>query len=116
MAVPGTLTFYRGVTINLSFTYKADGIGVNLSGQTVVFHIRKTGKRINFLDVSSEGSGTLLGSTLTITNVVGGTFTIHVTDEDTSLMKFDEGTWWITLESGGNKKLIGRGAITVVVP
>lgn len=113
MAAPGTLTFNKGTTSELSFVYKASGVAVDLTGKVVVFHYLKRGATADTLALSSASAPNVNGSFLAITNAVAGAFSLKLTDEETALMTIGTGTWWISLESGGDIRLIGKGATVV---
>lgn len=107
-----TLTIYKGTTFNPLLTYTVDNVAINLTGKEVIFHVRYGNRSSDFLAVSSD-SVTTLQSTITFTNPTAGEFELLITDEETSTFRFTDGTWFLTLEDGGNSTLIGKGKLVV---
>lgn len=107
---------YRGITFSRSFTYKASGQPVNLSGKNIIFYIRQKNSTTNYLVLNSSNAPTPDGTGVTIISEPNGQFNIKVANEDTALISFDEGTWYIVLDDGVDPKRIGGGTISVLYP
>lgn len=115
MAETGTMTIYVGVTYEATYVYKADGVVVNLTGKTVVFHLLNN-KNAEVLTLSSADGANALGSIVEITSAVGGAFRLKLTDEQTATMDAMVTRWWFGLEGSGDEKLIGRAPVSVINP
>lgn len=109
-AADGTLTVYRGLSINLPWTYKnEDGTGFDLTGKTIVFKLRIDDTVHTYTDTPNT-----YGSVVTITDAVNGEFTVLVAKEETAL--FDtttNGVWWLELHTGGVAELLYKDTAIV---
>lgn len=107
---------YKGITFRPIFKFKdSDGTALPISGKIITFHISdKTG--IDILTVDSNNI-TANGSTVVITDDLNGIVEVLITDEETLLLDFDCGYWWITLTLlNGDILLRGKGSIYLKEP
>lgn len=100
-----TLTIFRGITVNLPWTWEdADGLPTDLTGMSVVFKLKHDDTVLEYTSVANTH-----GSVVTVTDAAGGEFTVLITDEETTSFEFDSGRWWLELHDGsGNIDLMWR--------
>lgn len=110
------VTIYKGVSYEKSFTYRASGLPVDLTGKIVEFHLRKRGETNDFLNFDSSEAPTSNGSQLSIISAIAGTFQLHIADEETDAFDFELGDWWIGIKEAGKVKRIGGGPVSVELP
>lgn len=106
----GTLIIYRGISVNLPFTYKNDdGTGFDLTGKTVVFKL-KFGSTVYEYTTTPNS----YGSVVTITDEVNGEFTVLVASVETLLFDLtQDGVWWLELHTGSIVDLLYRDIAVV---
>ena len=106
------INFYRGATHKVPYVFRAAGLLVDLTGKAVFFRLRnQNGKEVLYL--ASGTPANVKGSVLTITNALGGAFTVLITDEETAAFTFQNGTWEIgVIDSAGDIRFIGKGRAT----
>lgn len=99
----GTLEIYRGISVNLPWTYKnEDGTGFDLTGKTIVFKLR-FGTTIYEYTVTPNS----YGSVVTITDEANGEFTVLIAKEETLLFDLTQtGVWWLELHTGDVAELL----------
>jgi hypothetical protein len=108
--------FYRGVTFQRSFTYKAAGVPVDLTGKVIEFHFRKKDSLTDHLNIDSDTAPTANDTKVVITDAENGKFTVKVADEDITAIPFELGNWWVGLNDGVDPQRIGGGTVTVLYP
>ncbi|HXG83177.1 MAG TPA: hypothetical protein VNI84_04030 [Pyrinomonadaceae bacterium] len=112
-----TIKLERDRTFEKTLTYKAGGVGVNLTGKEIVFHVRKNESKTDYLTISTADiAANVNGSRLIYTNRTGGAFSLLLTDEETKLMRFDQGFYSFSLEYGGRKDDLSGGRLNVSNP
>lgn len=108
------LELERGRTYSKSMRRKSNGAATDLTGKTLVFHLRKDGAKTDYLTLSTDATGgNPNGSRLQYTNQAGGEFSLTLTDEETAAMRFDAGFYSFSLEYAGAKYDAGGGRVTV---
>lgn len=109
-------TLYKGTTFRPTFKFKqSDGTPLPISGKIITFYIVDSDGN-SILTVNSS-SVTPNGSTILITDDPNGIVDILITDEETSLLSFTSGNWWVTLTYlSGDVFLRGRGNIYLKEP
>lgn len=108
----GTLQFYRGTKISLTLTYTADGTPVPLDGKNVGFHIALKNDEKDFLNWFSDDGANSYGSILEITDEDAGEFAVAIEAEESALITFDNGRWYLTVDN----EVFGRGILSVDYP
>lgn len=111
------LKLQRGRTYDKTMTRKAGGVAVDLTGKTLVFHLRKGISNTDYLTLSTDDlTANVNGSSLQYISQSGGTFRLILTDEETALMRFGRGFYSFSLEYGGAKFDEAGGRVTVALP
>lgn len=94
-----TIVLYKGVTYNKSFTYTdSSDVPIDLTGKSVSIHFKNVFD--DDLELNSDDAPTALGSFITITDEVGGAFTLQLSKEETATATKGPGTWWLELHTG----------------
>lgn len=91
-----------------------DQIPLPLTNKILVFHLVRSGSVEDYLALSTEDDPNDNGSYLSITDELGGEAELHISDEETALMKFNEGNWWLELKlTNGDSLERGAGSATI---
>lgn len=109
-------TLRKRTTFRIVFKFKnPDGTPLPINGKIITFHIEsENGNEILTIDSQSI---TPNGSTIIVTNNLGGVVDVLITDEETSVLNFIKAKWWVTLTLlNGDVFLRGRGSIYLKEP
>ncbi len=109
-------TMYKSTTFRPTFKFKqSDGTALPISGKIITFYIVDSdGNEVLTIDSSTT---TVNGSTVLISDDPNGIIEVLITDEETSLLDFSDGNWWITLTYlNGDVFMRGKGCIFLRQP
>ena len=102
-----TLNIFRGITCRLTFTYTdPDDQPIDLTGKEIKVKIKTVfGELLTLTDVAnSYGSSVVINAPPT-----DGSFTLTITDEQTTVAELTQGRWWVELHDSGAVDLLVRG-------
>ncbi len=112
------LVFYRGTTFRATFTFKdSQNNPLSLTGIEVKFHLLEIKGDEQLIILSSTSSPNTNNSSIIIPTPSNGKANIVFSDEETSLIEFDNARWWLTLTlPNGDVLSRGKGKVEIKEP
>ena len=110
------LKFIRGVTFDKPFKHtgpKPDQDPISYVGKVLAFGIRDQKSPNVHWEIRTDQAANANETVMTWDDQIQGQWRVKVADEDTALIKFDIGTWWVDDVTGTNRKRVTGGELLV---
>lgn len=105
-----TVTIYKGLTFSLPWAYQnPDGTGIDLTGKSIVFRLILDDTVYDYTETANS-----FGSSVTITDVVNGEFTVKIAKEETATFEVVVGKWALLLRTGSDDELLHTDVAEVI--